>query len=197
MTPSVDTLSAWSDESFQERDSAGFYIIAAAVIEPAVIDKAREAMLQRRGRMADDQVPLDGDGRPRASTCGRRSRDSWRPTRRGCRFAGTRTPTGARAEGVPVRACYPTSWLPGRASLYGGPRAPAQRQGHRHSAARSPLRAAQGDGLSYRSRPRGTEPLLWIADIVAGACRAEQLGRAAYREALGDVVLDFEVSTRC
>ncbi|MCO8308803.1 hypothetical protein [Streptomyces sp. RKCA744] len=34
-------LSAWSDESFQEKDSAGFYIIAAAVIEPQMLDAAR------------------------------------------------------------------------------------------------------------------------------------------------------------
>ncbi|WP_438453077.1 hypothetical protein [Streptomyces asiaticus] len=43
-------MSAWSDESFQEKDSAGFYIIAAAVIEPQMLDDAREAMLAQRGR---------------------------------------------------------------------------------------------------------------------------------------------------
>ncbi|MBZ4014202.1 hypothetical protein CCS38_00130 [Streptomyces purpurogeneiscleroticus] len=45
--------------------------------------------------------------------------------------------------------------------------------------------------------PGGTEPLLWVADVVAGACRAEQLGTGEFREALGDTVLDFEVATDC
>ncbi|WP_157977442.1 hypothetical protein [Streptomyces triticisoli] len=35
--------SVWSDESFQEKDSAGFHIIAAAIIEPDVTESAREA----------------------------------------------------------------------------------------------------------------------------------------------------------
>ncbi|MFJ3821270.1 hypothetical protein [Streptomyces nodosus] len=35
--------SAWSDESFQEQDSAGSSVIAAAIIEPDVTESAREA----------------------------------------------------------------------------------------------------------------------------------------------------------
>lgn len=45
--------------------------------------------------------------------------------------------------------------------------------------------------------PGGSEPLLWVADIVAGACRAEQLGRSMYRKILGETVLDYRVDTGC
>ncbi|GAA3746846.1 hypothetical protein [Streptomyces tremellae] len=52
---------------------------------------------------------------------------------------------------------------------------------------------SKGTGLRIDHVPGGTGPLLWVADIVAGACRAEQLGCVGYREARGDTVLDFKV----
>lgn len=43
-----------------------------------------------------------------------------------------------------------------------------------------------------------TEPLLWVADIVAGACRAHRLGVERYgREVLGEVVYDIEIESGC
>ncbi|WP_327299898.1 hypothetical protein [Streptomyces sp. NBC_01197] len=197
MTPSVDTLSAWSDESFQERDSAGFYIIAAAVIEPAVIDKAREAMLQRRGRRQTTKSHwTEMDDRER-----RLAADAV-ATLGGLHVVAVGSPVPVRRQERARRACLSELVT----QLHGF------RVGHLYMEAREPQlnardiatlqharRYALPKGTDFRIDhvPGGTEPLLWIADIVAGACRAEQLGRAAYREALGDVVLDFEVSTRC
>lgn len=40
------------------------------------------------------------------------------------------------------------------------------------------------------------EPLLWVADSVAGAVRAERLGDARYRRILGDAVIGFPVEVR-
>ncbi|MFI5634714.1 hypothetical protein ACIA8E_36270 [Streptomyces sp. NPDC051664] len=40
------------------------------------------------------------------------------------------------------------------------------------------------------------EPLLWVADIVAGAVRAEKLGEPRYREILRERVIDFPVEVR-
>jgi hypothetical protein len=53
---STAVRSAWSDESFQEKDSDGFYIIAAAVINPDVTDQAREAMRSLRGGRATSKA---------------------------------------------------------------------------------------------------------------------------------------------
>ncbi|KAB7833570.1 hypothetical protein FRZ00_33265 [Streptomyces mobaraensis] len=44
--------------------------------------------------------------------------------------------------------------------------------------------------------PGAAEPLLWVADIVAGAVRAEKLGDPRYRALLGERVIDFPVEVR-
>jgi hypothetical protein len=54
-------------------------------------------------------------------------------------------------------------------------------------------------GAEFRvdHQPGPAEPLLWVADVVAGARRAAQLGQSAYWETLGERALDFEVATDC
>ncbi|MFF3062891.1 hypothetical protein, partial [Streptomyces sp. NPDC057909] len=44
------------DESFHEHNATGFYIIAAAVIEPAAVDTVRETMRQLKGRRDTSKV---------------------------------------------------------------------------------------------------------------------------------------------
>jgi len=39
--------------------------------------------------------------------------------------------------------------------------------------------------------------LTWAADIVAGAYRASRQGQRAYRDVLGDNVIDFDIETDC
>jgi hypothetical protein len=58
-------------------------------------------------------------------------------------------------------------------------------------------RSRKGRQFRIDHLPGGTEPLLWVADVVAGACRAERLGEGTYRETLGDAVVGFEVTTDC
>ncbi|KWX05839.1 hypothetical protein TH66_00400 [Carbonactinospora thermoautotrophica] len=53
------------------------------------------------------------------------------------------------------------------------------------------------EGFRVEHVPGPVEPLLWLCDIVAGAVRLHRLGESMYREALGDVVLDFDVVTDC
>jgi len=55
----------------------------------------------------------------------------------------------------------------------------------------------KGSAFWVEHLPGGSEPLLWVADIVAGACRAEQLGCSIYRKILGETVLDYRVDTDC
>ncbi|MCM3812789.1 hypothetical protein QFW82_00140 [Streptomyces malaysiensis subsp. malaysiensis] len=44
--------------------------------------------------------------------------------------------------------------------------------------------------------PGTAEPLLWVADVVAGAVRAQKVGDVRYREILGERVIDFPVDVR-
>ncbi|MFI1734901.1 hypothetical protein ACH40E_37960 [Streptomyces acidicola] len=197
MTPSVGTPSAWSDESFQEKDSAGFYIIAAAVIEPAMIDEARAVMLQTRGRRLTTKshwTQMDNRERRRAAEAV--------AALGGLHVVAVGSPVPARRQERARRACL-TELV---TQLHGF------RVVHLYMEAREPQLNDRDVATVQHARryllPKGTdfrvdhvpgemEPLLWVADIVAGACRAEQLGSTVYRETLGDVVLDFEVSTRC
>lgn len=52
----MSASTAWSDESFQEHDDTGFYIIAAAVIEDDALDRARERMLHLQAKHASTKV---------------------------------------------------------------------------------------------------------------------------------------------
>lgn len=52
----------------------------------------------------------------------------------------------------------------------------------------------KGTHLRVDHQRGAAEPLFWVADIVAGAVRAEREGVATYRETLGPVVQVFEVS---
>jgi hypothetical protein len=196
MMPS-GTFSAWSDESFQEKDSAGFYIIAAAVIDPAVIDEARAVMLQTRGRRRTAKshwTEMDERERQRAAEAV--------ASLGGLHVVAVGSPVPVRRQERARRACLSElvtqlhGFRVGR--LYMEARE-EQLNDRDIATVRYARRYTLPKGTDFRIEhvPGGTEPLLWVADIVAGACRAEQLGSAVYREALGDVVLDFEVSTRC
>lgn len=59
-----------------------------------------------------------------------------------------------------------------------------------------------------RALPRGStfdiehvrgvdDPLLWVADVLAGAVRAGRHGEASYRAILADRIYDIDVDTRC
>jgi hypothetical protein len=194
---SVGTLSAWSDESFQEKDSAGFYIIAAAVIEPAMMDAAREAMLQTRGRRLTSKshwTQMDDRQRQRAAEAV--------AALGGIHVVAVGSPVPARRQERARSACLSelVTQLHGFevGHLYMEARE-ATLNDRDVATVRHARRYTLPKGADFRIDhvPGGTEPLLWVADIVAGACRAEQMGSAAYRKALGDLVLDFEVSTRC
>jgi hypothetical protein len=41
------------------------------------------------------------------------------------------------------------------------------------------------------------EPLLWLADVVAGIVRADRLGQPAYRQTLAQHIHEIPVSTKC
>ncbi|OOC55618.1 MULTISPECIES: hypothetical protein [Nocardiopsis] len=59
-----------------------------------------------------------------------------------------------------------------------------------------------------RALPKGTvftvehlageaQPLLWVADVLAGAVRASRHGDPSYRDILAERIYDFDVATGC
>jgi hypothetical protein len=196
MTPHT-IRAAWSDESFQEKDSAGFYIIAAAVIEPDVAEDARAAMTRLRGARATTKshwTEMDTRQREQAAETV--------AALGGIHVVAVGSPVPVRKQERARSKCLAKLVV----ELHGFA------VGHLFMEAREPQlnkrdvqtvqRARQFDlpkGTRFRIEhlPGGTEPLLWVADVVAGACRAERLGQDKFREVLGDTVLDFDVTTDC
>lgn len=186
--------SAWSDESFQEKDSAGFYILAAAVIEPAALDEARTSMEKLRGRRATAKAhwtEMDHRQRRRAAELV--------AGLGGLHVVAIGSPVPPRKQERARSKCLAElvtqlhGFEVGR--LYMEAREPQLNARDVETVQRARLALPKGTVFRVEHLHGNAEPLLWVADVVAGACRAEQLGRGEYREMLGEAVLDFEVST--
>ncbi|MGC4959708.1 hypothetical protein ACLQ2P_41480 [Actinomadura citrea] len=189
--------SAWSDESFQEKDSAGFYIIAAAIIESAAVESAREAMRRLRGARATPKAhwtEMDRRERERAAQAVAGIG--------GLHVVAVGSPVPARRQERARRKCL-TELVVELHGFQVNHLCMEARQSQLNQRDVETVQHVRRFRLSKETRFRidhvagASEPLLWVADVVAGACRAERLGQGAYREALGDTVMDFEVGTSC
>lgn len=187
---------AWSDESFQEKDSDGFYIIAAAVIEAAAIEQARELMMQLRGARATSKAHW--------TQMGSREREYAAKAVAGIgglHVVAVGSPVPIRKQERARRKCLTElvvelhSFEVGH--LYMEAREPQLNARDVKTIQYARFKLPKGTRFRIDHVPGGTEPLLWVADVVAGACRAERLGQGIYREALGETVMDFEVTTDC
>ncbi|MFJ4672681.1 hypothetical protein [Kitasatospora purpeofusca] len=190
---------AWSDESFQEKESAGFYIMAAAVIEPDAAQRAREAMLDLRGAGHGKRHHklhwTEMDHRQRAEA----SRTI--AALGGLHLVAIGSPVPPRRQERARAKCL--SELVAQLHdfkvdcLYLEAREQVLNRRDVRTVTNARHALPKGSTLRIEHVHGGSEPLLWVADVVAGACRFEQLGQGEYRAALGDDVLDFEVVTGC
>jgi hypothetical protein len=191
----VNALMAWSDESFQEHDDTGFYIIAAAVIPDDAQGHVREEMLRLQARHSSTKVHwTKADDLQRAELA---------------RTVAALDGLHVVAVGAPVRPrrqerarAHCLSLLVYELHGFGVQ--------HLFLEARDPVLNARDIATARQSRymlPKDArfrldhlagpaEPLLWVADIVAGAVRAEKLGDPRYRALLGERVIDFPVEVR-
>lgn len=188
---------AWSDESFDEADGAGFYIIAAAIIDEGAREHARYEMLRLRGaRRGPGKLHwTEMDDRQRkdaVTTVG--SID-------GLHLVAVGTPVPLRRQ-ERARSKVLHELVP---ELHGFGVDRLFMEAREAELNRRDIRTI---GQTRRLLPPGSafhvahvhgqdEPLLWVADVVAGACRFEQKGRTEHRYALGERVLDFRVFTGC
>ncbi|WP_211831649.1 MULTISPECIES: hypothetical protein [Streptomyces violaceusniger group] len=187
-------MSAWSDESFQEKDSAGFYIIAAAVIEPQMLDAAREAMLAQRGRRTTAKAHwTEMDQRERKQAAKTVARLG------GVHVVAVGSPVPRRKQERARSKCLTQLVAQlhsfGVAQLFMEAREPQLNQ--RDIRTVQSARFLLPKGISFRIEHvfGRDEPLLWVADVVAGACRAHQLGENEYWAELANVVAEFDVKT--
>ncbi|MFD4347533.1 hypothetical protein ACFWQ6_22190 [Streptomyces coelicoflavus] len=188
---------AWLDESFREHDTAGFYIIAATVLEPSATDATRETMRRLKGPRSTAKLhwhEMDRTERQEAARVVARQN--------GLHIVSVGSPVPRRKQERARSKCLNTLVF----ELHGF--------GIGHLCLE-----ARGDELNARDirtiatarqtvLPKGTqmradhipgakEPLLWISDIVAGAVRAQRQGDSRYTDLLGQTLIDFDVQTDC
>jgi hypothetical protein len=191
----VSTSTAWSDESFQEHDDTGFYIIAAAVIPDDARDQVREQMLYLQARHASTKVHWT-----KADTAQRDQLAHAVAALDGLHIVAVGAPVRprrqerARAHCLNLLVCELHGF--GVEHLFIEARDPVLNA--RDIATVQQARYALPKDAVFRldHLPGTAEPLLWVADIVAGAVRAEKLGEPRYREILGERVIDFPVEVR-
>ncbi|WP_017559856.1 hypothetical protein [Nocardiopsis baichengensis] len=189
-------LTAYADESFHEAPVGGFYVVAAAVLDPGGLEAAREAMLAvRGGRRVRKTHWTEMDARQRKAAAGEVADLG------GLHLVTVGTPVG-RARQERARAkCL--NILVGELHGYGVRRLCCESRGAALDerdvktviAARRTL--PENGRLVVEHLDGGEEPLLWAADVVAGAVRARRQGQAEYHRILEHVVYEIAVDTGC
>ncbi|WP_329167508.1 hypothetical protein OHB49_45575 (plasmid) [Streptomyces sp. NBC_01717] len=191
----MSASTAWSDESFQEHDDAGFYIIAAAVIPDDALDQAREAMLRLQAKHAPAKLHWTKRDNAERAELARTvaALDGLHVVAVGAPV-GPRRQERARAHCLNLLVCE----LHGFGVKHLFMEARDQVLNARDVATVQQARYALPKEAVFRldHLPGAAEPLLWVADIVAGAVRAEKLGEPRYREILRERVIDFPVEVR-
>ncbi|MFF4607815.1 hypothetical protein ACFY12_34380 [Streptomyces sp. NPDC001339] len=191
----MSTSTAWSDESFHEHDDTGFYIIAAALIPDDVQEHVRKEMLRLQARHSSTKVHWTKADRTQRAELARAvaALDGLHVVAIGAPVRPRRQER-ARAHCLNLLVCE-LHWF-GVEHLFMEARDPVLNA--RDVATVQQARYALPKDARFRldHLPGAAEPLLWVADIVAGAVRAEKLGDPRYRAILGERVIDFPVEVR-
>lgn len=188
---------AWSDESFDEVGGAGFYIVAAAIIDDGVRDQVRYEMTRLRGARR-------GPGKLHWTEMDDRQRKDAVATvgsLGGLHVVAVGTPVPLRRqERARSKVVHElVRELRGFGVDHLFMEAREAELNRRDVRTVGQARRFLPPGATFRvTHVHGRdEPLLWVADVVAGVCRFEQKGRMDYRAGLGERVLDFHVFTGC
>lgn len=180
------------DESFLEHPVAGFYVLAAALFDGDE-EQAREAMLELRAPMSPEKLHWTQMG----------PKDRQQAVEVVSSLAGLHLVTvGApvpqrrqeRARALSLRRLVFELHGAGvtRVMVEARPDNLNRRDVETVRAARHDL--PRGTELHIEHKRGSAEPLFWIADIVAGAVRAERTGTAEYRSTLGAAVEVIDLS---
>lgn len=194
--PPTAPPTAFADESFREDPAEGFYVLAATVLEYQVQQPARELMRRLLGSRRTSKLHWHEMDR-------REQKDAAH------RVAGIESihvvtigaPVPRRRQERARAACLTA--LAGARYGFGVQHliieARATELNRRDVATVQGARFALPKGSRFRvdHTPGSAEPLLWVADIVAGVVRASRQGSQVQLELPGERVHVLEVPTRC
>lgn len=192
-----EVRTAWLDESFREHETAGFYIIAATVLDPAVAGTARLTMRGLKGPR--DTAKLHWNEMDRTE---RKDAAQTVAAQEGLHVVSVGSPVPRRKQERARSKCL--SALIQELHGFGVSRlcleAREDELNARDIRTIATVRQTvlpKGSMMRAEHIPGATEPLLWISDIVAGAVRAQRLGDSRYTDLLGETLIDFDVATDC
>lgn len=185
---------AYADESFHEADHGGFYVLAAAVFDEADHEAVRAAMQELRGKRRTSKLHWNEMDARQQTTASQTvaALDGFHIV-----TVGTPVP---RTRQERARAMCLTRLV---AELHSYSVTNLVIESRTVQLNDRDIKTVQGARFSL---PAGTrfhvehvagsqEPLLWSADIVAGAVRAHHQGNGAYRQKLEHCLYEVELDT--
>lgn len=187
---------AYADESFREDALLGFYVLAAAVVEPHMCEEVREAMLALRGRRATKKLHWNEMDRLQQQEAAKMV-----AALRGFHVVTVGAPLPHKRQERARAACLTALIVElsglGIEDLVMEGRTSALNQRDIRTAVGARFALPKGAHFRLEHRPGADEPIFWAADIVAGAVRAARQDMTTCREILADCVYEIEVSTGC
>lgn len=187
---------AFADESFREDPIEGFYVLAAAVLEVRAQQPTRELMRRLLGSRRATKLHWHEMDRLQQKDAAHRVAGI-----EGFHVVAVGTPVPRRRQERARAACLTA--LVGELHGFGVQHllieARAPDLNRRDVATVQGARFALPKGSRFRVDhiPGSTEPLLWVADVVAGVVRASRQGSPVQLELLGERVHVLEVPTSC
>lgn len=189
---------AFADESFKEATAGGYYVLAAAMFEPANEDEVREVLQRLRGpRRHAGKLHWNEMNEPQQHRAAKEI-----GSLEGFHVVAVGAPVPHKRQERARAMCLST--LVSELHSYGAERLIMERRSQELNA--RDVRTVTGARYQL---PKGTpfrvehvagpdEPLLWAADVVAGAVRASREDEwAPFRAVLEHCVYEVSVDTGC
>ncbi|MGW5053123.1 hypothetical protein [Actinokineospora sp. NPDC004072] len=188
---------AFVDESFLECDAGdGFYIVAAAVIEPAAQAAARQVMVALLDRSSREKLhwnEMNHDRQMRAAAAV--------AALAGFHVVAIGTPVPRRRQDRARARCLErlVTELHGVdvTAVLAESRTPTLDARDLRTVIGARYNLPKGSRFHLDHRPGRAEPLLWVADIVAGAVRLHRGGDSRCRDLLAGSLVEIEIDTGC
>lgn len=185
---------AYGDESYLEAVSGGYYVLASVTFDPSVAEEARQAMRELRGNRRTDKLHWNEMDRKQ-----REAAAFTVASLEGFHVVAVGAPVPLKRQERARAACL--ARLVDELYGYEVRTLVLESRGRtldkKDERVVRPFQAQHNDDrFTLRHEPGGNEPLLWAADIVAGAVRAKQDGESRYCDILHDNLYDVTVFVR-
>lgn len=187
---------AYVDESFREAELDGFYVLVAAMFEPARYDLVRQAMRELRGRRCTRKLHWNEMDDEQRRTATKKVVDLG-----GFHLVAVGAPVPSRRQGRARAKCLTELVIRlhehGVEQLCVESRTPVLDARDVTTVRGARYVLPKGSAFRVDHMVGAQEELLWAADIVAGIVRAGRQGQAEYRQFMGRCLHEIDVATDC